>query len=110
MTVQELSEKLRLEVISGGEGLQRTVAGGYTGDLLSWVMARLPADYAWLTVMGNVNVVAVASLKDAACVILTESTALDENALAKARQEEIAVLSSPKNSFDLGAALYALLS
>lgn len=110
MTVKDLAEKLGLKVLTGGISLQRTVAGGYTGDLLSWVMAYLPADYVWLTVMGNVNVIAVATLKNAACVILTDSAGLDDEAEKKAKQQQIAVLSSGQNSYELGAALHALLS
>ena len=47
MTVEELRDQLGLQVLVGGD-LTREVTGGYTGDLLSWVMARLPADAAWL--------------------------------------------------------------
>lgn len=109
MTVKELGEHLDLTFLSGGESLSREVTGGYTGDLLSWVMARLPADAAWLTVMGNINAVAVASLKDAACIILTDSAPLDDNALEKAKQEDIAVFSTEKNSYALGAELAELV-
>lgn len=109
MTVKDLADKLELKVLTGGIGLQKTVAGGYTGDLLSWVMACLPADYVWLTVMGNVNVIAVATLKNAACVILTDSAGLDDEAKKKARKQRIVVLSSGQNSYELSAALHALL-
>ena len=108
MTVKELCEQLQLKVIVKGEQ-GKTVAGGYTGDLLSWVMARLPEDAVWLTVMGNINTVAVASLKDAACIILTESAPLDEDAQKKAQQQGIPVFSSPKSSFELGAELARIL-
>lgn len=110
MTVKELSERLQLNVVVGGIGLQKTVTGAYTGDLLSWVMARLPADAAWLTVMGNVNVIAVASLKDAACIILTDASNLDDDAKKKAQQQGIAILSTPRNSYELGAALHAVFA
>ena len=109
MTVKELSEKLGLRVLAGEGGLNRQVAGGYTGDLLSWVMARLPENAVWLTVMGNINAVAVASLKDAACIILTESAPLDTEALEKARQLDFAVLTSDRNSYDLGVKIAELL-
>jgi len=109
MTVREMCGTLQLNVLVNCEGLDRNVTGGYTGDLLSWVMARLPAQAAWLTVMGNVNTVAVASLKDAACIILTDSATLDEDAEKKAQQQGITVLSSQQNSFELGAKLAALL-
>ncbi|MFR2562750.1 MAG: [Fe-Fe] hydrogenase large subunit C-terminal domain-containing protein [Anaeromassilibacillus sp.] len=65
MNVEQVCKQLELHVLVG-EDLSREVTGGYTGDLLSWVMARLPADAVWFTVMGTVNAIAVASLADAA--------------------------------------------
>ena len=109
MTVKELCQQFDLKSLTDEAGFDRPVTGGYTGDLLSWVMARLPADAAWLTVMGNINAIAVASLKDAACMILTDSAPLDDDALAKARQLDFAVLSSDQSSYDLGAKIAALL-
>ena len=73
MTVKELSEKCGFEPICLPDG-ERTVSGVYIGDLLSWVMGRAKADDAWITIRSNVNVLAVASLSDVACVILAEGT------------------------------------
>ncbi|TQI67140.1 DRTGG domain-containing protein [Clostridium sp. KNHs216] len=109
MTVQELAEKLSLKILAGRESLDREVTGGYTGDLLSWVMSRLPENAAWLTVMGNINAVAVASLKDAACIVLTDSAPFDEEALEKARQLDFPVLLSEQNSYELGLKVAELL-
>lgn len=109
MTVQELCERLELKVLVKTGDMNKKVTGGYTGDLLSWVMARMPADTAWLTVMGNINSIAVASLKDAACIILTDSASLDEDAHKKAQQQGITVLSSQRNSYELGVKLAELL-
>lgn len=108
MTVKDLAKALDLEVLCPG-GQQRVVTGGYTGDLLSWVMARLPEDAAWLTVMGNLNAVSVAVLKDAACMILTDGASLDEKARERALAEDIPVLRSAQGSFSLGARLASLL-
>ena len=46
----------------------RDIDGVYIGDLLSWVMGRAQMDNAWITIMSNVNVIAVASLADGFCV------------------------------------------
>ncbi len=108
MTVKELCSLLELKVVVKGE-MSKKVTGGYIGDLLSWVMARLPADAAWLTVMGNVNTIAVASLKDAACIILTDAAVMDEEAQKKAQQQGVVVLSSLRNSYELGAELARVL-
>ena len=63
MTAHDLAERLSLQIICEPEP-EREVTGGYTGDLLSWVMGRAESGDAWLTIMSNQNVVAVASLAD----------------------------------------------
>lgn len=109
MTVKEMSDKLNLKVLTGNRGLDRIIKGAYTGDLLSWVMVKLSPDFAWLTVIGNINAVAVASLKDASCIILTDFSTLDKDAEEKARQLDIPILSSKENSFKLGVKIAELL-
>lgn len=99
MTVKYLSEKLDLAVLCGNT--ERDIDGVYTGDLLSWVMSRLTADNVWITIMSNINVVAVASLADAACVILAEGVEPDADALAAAKSKDVTLLSSPLDSYTL---------
>ena len=67
MTVNELMTACNFEAVCLPDA-DREVSGAYVGDLLSWVMGRAQADNAWITIMSNVNVIAVASLSDVACV------------------------------------------
>lgn len=108
MTVQELASGLGAEILVEGD-LSRPVETGYAGDLLSWVMARLPENAAWMTVMGNLNAVAVCSLKDGACILLTESAPLDEDARRRAGMEDIPVLRVPQGSYETSLRVAALL-
>ncbi len=108
MTVRDLAQRLGAEILVEGE-LDRPVTAGYAGDLLSWVMARLPEGAAWLTVMGNLNAVAVCSLKDGACIVLTENASLDANAQARAGLEGIPVLRVEQGSYETAVRLAALL-
>ena len=71
---------------------EREVDGVYIGDLLSWVMGKAESGNAWITIMNNVNVLAVATLTDVSCVILAEGVTLDEEVLELARAKEINVL------------------
>ena len=103
-TVAELAKRLGLSEVNLARP-DRTVDGGYVGDLLSWVMGRAPADGAWVTVMTNVNVIAVAALSDVACVILAEGAELDETAIERARAQEINVLASSLPAFELVKAI-----
>lgn len=88
----------------------RAVIGGYCGDLLSWVMGRAPMDGAWMTIMSNVNVAAVAALTDVSCVILTEGVTPDAPLLQKASAQGINLLGTDRSTYDCAAALATLLN
>ena len=66
----------------------------------AWLWDGAPAGCAWVTVMGNMNTLAVATLADVACVIMGEGAALDEIALKKAQQQEITVLATELPVFE----------
>jgi hypothetical protein len=72
MKLSVLSEKLGLKVLTDGDLSEREVSGCYIGDLLSWVMGRASSGDVWITIMNNINIVAVASLTDCACILLCE--------------------------------------
>ncbi len=108
MTVQELADTLQLKEFNMGEP-DRTAEGGYCGDLLSWVMGRAVAGGAWLTIMSNVNVAAVASLADVACVILTEGVQPDPPLLARCRAQDINLLGTEMSTYDCAGKLHALI-
>ncbi len=107
-TVGALAEKMGLETVVEGDSA-RAVTGGYCGDLLSWVMGRAREGDAWITVMGNVNAVAVAVLADAACILLAEDSSLDDEAKERALVQEVPVLRSGKDAFSLAVELGRLL-
>ena len=87
----------------------REIGGVYVGDLLSWVMGRANADDAWITIMSNLNVIAVASLADTSCVILTEGVTLPEDVKALALSKEINVLSTSLTSYQAAVTMNGLL-
>ena len=104
MTVKEFSEKYGLKYLSEGE--DRAIEGGFCGDLLSWVMANAGENHAWLSVMGNINAVAVASLNDVACLVLCQGSALNRDAEQRAKMEGINILSTQMSCFELAGKLY----
>ena len=61
---------------------------------------------AWVTVMGNMNTLAVASLADAACVIMAEGAVLDDAARKKAVDQEITVLKTEEPIFEAALAVW----
>ena len=108
MTVQALMDALQLNAFHLADP-DRPVTGGYCGDLLSWVMGNAGADHAWLTIMSNTNVAAVAALCDVACVILTESVKPDDALLARAKTQDITLLGTSLSTFEAAAKVAALL-
>ena len=108
MTVQQLIDGLSLTIFHLDDP-ERPVTGGYCGDLLSWVMGRAPADGAWLTIMSNVNVAAVAALADTACVVLAEGVVPDPPLLDRAKAQGITLLGTELSVFDCAVRLGRLL-
>lgn len=100
MTVKELIDTSGFALVNAGDGLDRSISKPFCCDLLSVAMGRAPEGCAWVTVMGNMNTLAVATLADAACVILAEGVALDDIADKKAREQGITVLKTEQPVFD----------
>lgn len=108
MTVQGLIDAIPLSVFHLDDP-DRPVEGGYCGDLLSWVMGRAPAGGAWLTIMSNVNVAAVAALSDVSCVVLAEGVIPDPPLLDKARAQGITLLGTDLSVFNCSVRLGGLI-
>lgn len=108
MKVKELCEKLGWEK-TFGDGENEITGGIYCCDLLSVVMGRAPAGSLWVTVMGNVNAMAVSSLADTACVVLAENMRLDKEAVEGAKKGNVTVLCSGKPVFETAAEAAKLL-
>lgn len=100
MTVQELIDSGIFAVEHVGGNTARNISKPFCCDLLSVAMSRAAESCAWVTVMGNMNTLAVTTLTEAACVILAEGAVLDEMAQKKAVQEEITVLSTQEPIFE----------
>ena len=109
MTVQEAAAKCGFEIAAGDNALSREITGIYCCDLLSFAMGRAPEGSAWITVMGNMNSVAVASLADVACIVLCDRVKPDAEMMKKARQQDIALLLSGLPAFETGKMIFDLL-
>lgn len=105
MTVSELAEKCGFVPVCLPDP-SRKVTGCYIGDLLSWVMGKAQSGNAWITIMSNVNIAAVASLTDVGVVILAEGVLLDESVVSVAAQKGINILSSALPAFETAKALF----
>lgn len=99
MTVKELLEidGIKASVISSPDN---EISCTFCCDLLSIVMGKAPAGCAWVTVMGNMNSVAVASLAEIGAIILADGVLPDQNAIQKAEENGINILLSNEPVFD----------
>ena len=95
MTIKELIDSGLFKTINVGDDTDRNISGLFCCDLLSIAMSKAPEDSVWVTVMGNINTLAVAALCDVGCIVLAEGISL-----AKAVQQHITVLSTDMPIFD----------
>ena len=105
MTIKDVVDKLELVVDSGEGLLEKCVEGCYIGDLLSLARSTGEKDNIWITIQTNVNIAAVASLTEAACVILPDGCVPDEGTLKKAQMQDIVILGSTLSAYALAKKL-----
>ncbi|HOQ42341.1 MAG TPA: hypothetical protein PLG94_04670 [Smithellaceae bacterium] len=110
MKIENIVQALELEVKCGKDYLNREVTGGYTGDLLSDVMGNAREGYIWITRQVHQNIVAVASLKELAGIILINSCQPAPDTLEKAEAEKIPVMVSSLPAFEISGQIYNLLT
>ena len=95
MTIKDIAQSTGFSIAAGAESLTNDTNHIFACDLLSLVMGRAQAGDIWVTVMGNMNAVAVAVLADVACIVLAEGVQMDEAGIAKAAEQDVPVLYSP---------------
>ncbi len=108
MTVKELLELEKFEAVNIADD-SRKIIGGYCGDLLSWVMGRAEENNVFVTIMVNVNVIAVASLINVSCVVICENAELSDELITAAKQKGINLIRTPLASFEACAYLSNLI-
>jgi predicted transcriptional regulator len=106
MTVFDIVKSFGLKIRTGKNRLGEEVTGGYAGDLLSDVIAHGRKGNIWITIQTHPNIVAVATMKELAGIILTGGREPDSDTLQKAEEEEIPILVSSLFTFELVGRLY----
>ncbi|HOI86450.1 MAG TPA: DRTGG domain-containing protein [Lentimicrobium sp.] len=109
MKIKDIAEKLNLRIVSGANGLDREVINGYSSDLLSDVMGSAQAGELWITLQTHKNVMAIASLKDLAGIILVKGFKPDPDMEEQSNEEDITVLVTDDDTFTINGKLYKLL-
>lgn len=101
MTILEFCEIIDGKIVAAKEYANQKITGGYTGDLLSLAISKAKAGDAFITVMNNINTLAVATLIDVSCIILSEATKAPMDMIEKANEVKIPIIESSKPSFEL---------
>ncbi len=110
MIVNDIVSSLDLEVVSGINGLNREITGGYVSDLLSDVIGHAREGNLWITLQTHQNIIAVASLKDLAGIIIVRGSNPGEETIRKSNQENIPVLATRSDTFSITGRLYELFN
>lgn len=108
MTVGALAEKDGFSAVALPYA-ERTIGGGCCGDLMSFVMSHGRPGDAWITVQSNENAVAVATLTDAACIVLAERVEADGAVTRLAQEKGVNLLTSSFSVYETAWRLEALL-
>jgi hypothetical protein len=106
MNLNDLVKEFGLEVKTGSNHLDRAVTGGYVSDLLSDVLAHAEEGTVWVTLHIHQNIVAVASHKDLAGIIVVQGRQPEKDTIAKAEEENIPIMVSTLSAFELVGRLY----
>ena len=89
MKLCEITKKLEFEVKAGDQSLSNEVRGGYASDLISDVIANAQEGDLWVTLQTHQNMVAVASMKGLAGIVLVNGRQPEPDTLRKAREEAL---------------------
>ena len=107
MTINKLAKELNLTRLSGKD--DREIASCYISDMLSRVLGGCKTDDVMITVQTSLNMVAVAVMTEAACVILPEGLTVSDSVAEKANEEGLTIYSSKDDVFSLVAKIAKLV-
>ncbi len=108
MKLNELIEKLNLDVRSAKANLECEVTGGYASDLLSDVLANSKEGNIWVTLQVHHNIVAVACMNNLAGIILVNGREPEQETIDKAEKENLVIMVTEMPTFELVGKLYSL--
>jgi len=104
--LEELVTKLKLDVYSGADLLDRMVTGGYVSDMLSDVIAHAEEGNIWVTLQTHLNIVPVASMKDVSGIIVVNRRRPDDETLKKAVDEKVPIMGTDMNAYQISGRLF----
>ncbi|MDR2965001.1 MAG: hypothetical protein LBU88_04430 [Treponema sp.] len=108
MKISEIAAAINAEICQCNEDVD--VSCAYTSDLLSDVIAHAKEGGALITIQAHKNTVAVSSLANISVIIICNSRPLPDDMLEAAKDEDIAIIRTKENQFNVSGKLWALFS
>ncbi|MFQ6035738.1 MAG: serine kinase [Sedimentisphaerales bacterium] len=100
MTVYEMAQQAELEIKTAKDCLDTEVIGGYSGDLISSVIANAKQGNVWVTWHIHPNIVAAALVVKLAAVVVVSGRQPQQETIQKAQQEKVPILVSMLPAFE----------
>jgi predicted transcriptional regulator len=109
MKIADIITGLNLKVVSGHNSLSNEITGGYVSDLLSDVIGNAKEGQIWITLQTHLNIIAVGSLKDISAIIIVKGLVPEADTIEKSNIENIPLLSTELDTFNIAGRLFELL-
>lgn len=107
MKISEIIEKCQLKKVVFAD--DHEINNGYSGDLMSDVMANAQPESIWITIQAHKNSIAVALIKDIKAIIFTNNVTIHQEVIEKAKEEKINLFQTHKDSFTISGEIYSMM-
>lgn len=109
MNLIEIVKDLELTPLTSCENIDEIQSStAYQSDLLSCVMSGGSEKSIWITLINNINIVAVAKLLDIPVIIITENAMPGEATIERANMEGVNLFLTPKGNYEVAGRLFTL--
>ena len=105
MTVGEVKRVIRADA-ADKKGDERKVSGCFACDIMSRAMAEGFSGMAWIAHRADMNALAVAVMKNAACMIFPGGIRPEADVIRRAEAENMPLILSERPAFELAGLLY----
>lgn len=106
MKIEEVLEKIEGTILNKNVKTA-TFEGVYAGDLLSHVMSHAKENNLFLTIMSNMNSIAVASLLELPVIVFAEDVMPTTEMIQKADEENILLITTKLNVVEVVRKIYS---
>jgi hypothetical protein len=108
MNLRDLAERLGWELRTRNVPAEAQVRTGYASDLLSDVLANSVEGDLWVTRQTNLNIVAIAVMRDLSGILISSGAEPDPETLEKAAEKMVPIFRTALPTFEVVGRLYQL--